>query len=127
MNRRCSSAWSKRASSRSGRSSEAFGQWNNAKIAILALFGATAGEAVVWYGGQFYALFFLTQTLKVPGVTAQIMIAIGLAIGTPFFILFGALSDQDRTEADHARGLRARGRDLLPDLPGHHPLRQSEA
>jgi MFS family permease len=74
--------------------SEAFGQWNNAKIAILALFGATAGEAVVWYGGQFYALFFLTQTLKVPGVTAQIMIAIGLIIGTPCFILFGWLSDK---------------------------------
>jgi MFS family permease len=74
--------------------SEAFGQWNNAKIAILALLGATAGEAVVWYGGQFYALFFLTQTLKVPGVTAQIMVAIALAIGTPCFILFGALSDR---------------------------------
>jgi MFS family permease len=74
--------------------SEAFGQWSNLKIAILALFGATAGEAVVWYGGQFYALFFLTQTLKVPGVTAQIMIAIALLIGTPGFILFGALSDK---------------------------------
>src|SRR5271170_6104568 len=74
--------------------SEAFGQWNNAKIAILALFGATAGEAVVWYGGQFYALFFLTQTLKVPGVSAQVMIAIALLIGTPCFILFGALSDK---------------------------------
>ena len=73
---------------------EAFGQWSNAKIAILALFGATAGEAVVWYGGQFYALFFLTQTLKVPGVTAQIMVAIALAIGTPCFILFGWLSDK---------------------------------
>jgi MFS family permease len=74
--------------------SEAFGQWSNLKIAILALFGATAGEAVVWYGGQFYALFFLTQTLKVPGVTAQIMIAIALLIGTPGFIIFGALSDK---------------------------------
>jgi hypothetical protein len=74
--------------------SEAFGQWSNLKIAILALLGATAGEAVVWYGGQFYALFFLTQTLKVPGVTAQIMIAIALLIGTPCFILFGALSDR---------------------------------
>src|SRR3954470_18658235 len=73
---------------------EAFGQWSNAKIAILALFGATAGEAVVWYGGQFYALFFLTQTLKVPAVTAQILIAVGLLIGTPFFILFGWLSDK---------------------------------
>jgi MFS family permease len=74
--------------------SEAFGQWNNAKIAIIALLGATAGEAVVWYGGQFYALFFLTQTLKVAGNTANIMIAIALIIGTPGFILFGALSDR---------------------------------
>jgi MFS family permease len=73
---------------------EAFGNWANLKIAILALLGATAGEAVVWYGGQFYALFFLTQTLKVPAVNAQIMIAIALAIGTPFFILFGWLSDR---------------------------------
>lgn len=73
---------------------EAFGQWSNLKIAILALLGATAGEAVVWYGGQFYALFFLTQTLKVPAVNAQIMIVIALAIGTPFFILFGWLSDK---------------------------------
>jgi MFS family permease len=73
---------------------EAFGQWSNAKIALAALLGATAGEAVVWYGGQFYALFFLTQTLKVPGVTASILIATGLLIGTPCFILFGALSDR---------------------------------
>src|SRR5579859_2412182 len=73
---------------------EAFGEWSNAKIAILALLGATAGEAVVWYGGQFYALFFLTQTIKVPAVTAQIMIAVGLLLGTPFFVLFGWLSDK---------------------------------
>ncbi|MGX4774422.1 MFS transporter [Bradyrhizobium guangdongense] len=73
---------------------EAFGEWNNAKIAILALLGATAGEAVVWYGGQFYALFFLTQTLKVPAVPAQIMIVVALALGTPFFVIFGMLSDK---------------------------------
>jgi MFS family permease len=73
---------------------EAFGNWANAKIAILALFGATAGEAVVWYAGQFYALFFLTQTLKVPAINAQIMIAVALLIGTPFFIVFGWLSDK---------------------------------
>jgi MFS family permease len=73
---------------------EAFGQWSNAKIALAALLGATAGEAVVWYGGQFYALFFLTQTLKVSGVTASILIATALLIGTPGFILFGALSDR---------------------------------
>jgi MFS family permease len=74
--------------------SEAFAEWSNAKIALLALFGATAGEAVVWYGGQFYALFFLTQTLKVPAVTAQIMIVVALALGTPGFVLFGWLSDK---------------------------------
>ena len=61
---------------------------------IAALLGATAGEAVVWYGGQFYALFFLTQTLKVPAVTAWIMIAVSLALGTGGFILFGWLSDK---------------------------------
>jgi MFS family permease len=74
--------------------SEAFGEWKNLKIAILALLGATAGEAVIWYGGQFYALFFLTQTLKVSPVAASIMIAIALAIATPGFILFGSLSDR---------------------------------
>ena len=74
--------------------SEAFGEWANAKIAIFALLGATAGEAVVWYGGQFYALFFLTQTLKVSGASAQIMIVIALALGTPGFIIFGWLSDK---------------------------------
>jgi MFS family permease len=73
---------------------DAFGNWAHAKIAILALFGATAGEAVIWYGGQFYALFFLTQTLKVNGATANILIAVSLLIGTPGFILFGWLSDK---------------------------------
>jgi MFS family permease len=73
---------------------EAFGNWSNAKIAILALLGATAGEAVIWYGGQFYALFFLTQTLKVNAATANILIAVSLMIGTPGFILFGWLSDK---------------------------------
>jgi MFS family permease len=73
---------------------ESFGRWSNAKIAILALLGATAGQAVVWYAGQFYALFFLTQTLKVDAPTANILIALGLVIGTPFFIFFGWLSDR---------------------------------
>jgi MFS family permease len=74
--------------------SESFGQWKNLKIVILALIGLTAGQAVVWYTGQFYALFFLTQALKVDGATANIMIAIALLIGTPFFIVFGTLSDK---------------------------------
>jgi hypothetical protein len=73
---------------------EAFGRWSNAKIAILALLGGTAGQAVVWYAGQFYALFFLTQTLKVDAPTANILIALGLIIGTPFFVFFGWLSDK---------------------------------
>src|SRR5438067_1288453 len=73
---------------------EAFGTWSNLKIVILALLGLTAGQAVVWYTGQFYALFFLTQTLKVDGFTANILIALSLVIGTPFFIVFGALSDR---------------------------------
>jgi len=73
---------------------EAFGRWDNAKVALLALLGGTAGQAVVWYTGQFYALFFLTQTLKVDGTTANILIALSLVIGTPFFIFFGWLSDK---------------------------------
>jgi MFS family permease len=73
---------------------EAFGRWENAKVALLALLGGTAGQAVVWYTGQFYALFFLTQTLKVDATTANILIALSLLIGTPFFIVFGWLSDK---------------------------------
>jgi MFS family permease len=74
--------------------SESFGQWKNLKIVILALIGLTAGQAVVWYSGQFYALFFLTQALKVDGATANIYVAVSLLIGTPFFIIFGTLSDK---------------------------------
>ncbi|GAB4554325.1 MAG: MFS transporter [Rhizobacter sp.] len=73
---------------------ESFGKWKNLKIVILALVGLTAGQAVVWYTGQFYALFFLTGALKVDGATANIMIAISLILGTPFFIIFGTLSDK---------------------------------
>lgn len=74
--------------------SEAFGQWKNAKIAILALLGATAGQAVVWYSGQFYALFFLQNILKVDGQSANLMVAASLVLGTGFFIVFGWLSDK---------------------------------
>ena len=73
---------------------EYFGQWKNLKIVILALIGLTAGQAVVWYTGQFYALFFLTQSLKVDGATANLFVAASLIIGTPFFIVFGAWSDK---------------------------------
>ncbi|MES2126293.1 MAG: MFS transporter [Pseudomonadota bacterium] len=73
---------------------ESFLKAKNAKIVVLALVGLTMGQAVVWYTGQFYALFFLTQTLKVDGATANILIAISLALATPFFIFFGSLSDR---------------------------------
>ena len=74
--------------------SESFGQWKNLKVVILALFGLTAGQAVVWYTGQFYVLFFMTQVLKVDGTTANLLVAASLLIGTPFFIVFGSLSDK---------------------------------
>ena len=73
---------------------EAFGRWSNLKWVLIALFGAVAGQAVVWYAGQFYALFFLEKTLKVDGATANILIAIALGLATPGFILFGWLSDR---------------------------------
>ena len=73
---------------------EAFGRWPNLKLVLIALFGAVAGQAVVWYAGQFYALFFLERMMGVDGATANILIAIALAIGTPFFIVFGWLSDR---------------------------------
>ncbi|HWU98541.1 MAG TPA: MFS transporter [Oxalicibacterium sp.] len=73
---------------------ESFGQWKNMKIVILALVGLTAGQAVVWYAGQFYSLFFLTQTLKVDLSTANLLIAGALLLATPFFVIFGTLSDR---------------------------------
>jgi MFS family permease len=73
---------------------ESFGQWSNARIVLLALLGATAGQGVVWYTGQFYALFFLQNTLKLDFQTAYLLIAVALVIGTPFFVVFGRLSDR---------------------------------
>ena len=73
---------------------ESFARWENLKIVIMALLGGTAGQAVVWYTGQFYALFFLLQTLKIDPQTANLLIAGSLLIGTPFFVIFGSLSDR---------------------------------
>jgi MFS family permease len=73
---------------------EAFASWPNARLVLIALFGAVIGQAVVWYTGQFYALFFLEKVMRVDGATANIMIAIALVIGTPFFLVFGWLSDR---------------------------------
>ena len=74
--------------------SEAFGRWGNLKWVLVALLGAVAGQAVVWYTGQFYALFYLEKVLKIDGGTANILIATALVIGTPFFVFFGWLSDR---------------------------------
>ena len=73
---------------------ESLANWKNGKIVLLALLGLTAGQGVVWYTGQFYALFFLTAQLKVEPTVAQLMIGASLIIGTPFFIIFGTLSDK---------------------------------
>ncbi len=73
---------------------EAFARWGNLRLVLIALFGAVAGQAVVWYAGQFYALFFLERTMRVDGATANILVAVALAIATPGFILFGWLSDR---------------------------------
>ena len=73
---------------------EAFANWSNAKIVLLALLGGVMGQGVVWYTGQFYALFFLQSILKVDGYTANLLIAWSLLLGTGFFIVFGALSDK---------------------------------
>ncbi len=73
---------------------ESFGQWSNLKVVLLALVGLTAGQAVVWYTGQFYALFFLEKTLKVDGPLTNTLVAFALILGTPFFVVFGWLSDK---------------------------------
>ena len=73
---------------------EAFGRWPNLKIVLIALFGAVMGQAVVWYCGQFYALFFLERTLKVDGATTNILTALALLLATPGFVIFGWLSDK---------------------------------
>ena len=73
---------------------EAFTQWANLKRVLISLFGATAGQGVVWYTGQFYALFYLQTILKVNNTSANFIVAIALLLGMPFFVLFGALSDR---------------------------------
>jgi MFS family permease len=73
---------------------ESFGQWKNAKFVLIALFGLVAGQAVIWYTGTFYSLFFLQNILKVDGLEANIIVAIALGIGTPLYVLFGWLSDK---------------------------------
>jgi MFS family permease len=92
---------------------------------LLALLGATAGQGVVWYTGQFYALFFLTITLKLDYVSAYSLIALSLLIGTPFFIFFGWLSDRIGRLKIILAGCLDRRVDFLPAVQGAYPLRQS--
>jgi MFS family permease len=73
---------------------ESFAHWDNAKVVLIALFGAAAGQGVIWYTGQFYALFFLTGTLKLPWKTGYLIVAVALAMGTGLFLFFGWLSDK---------------------------------
>ncbi|MDO8714870.1 MAG: MFS transporter [Polynucleobacter sp.] len=96
---------------------ESFGQWKNLKIVILALFGLVAGQAVVWYTGQFYALFYLTQVLKVDAKTANLLIAASLVIGTPFFVIFGAWSDKIGRKVIIMSGLLLAVITYIPNTP----------
>src|SRR5678809_1637642 len=73
---------------------EAFTEWENLKRVLISLFGATAGQGVVWYTGQFYALFYLQTILKVNPTSANYIVAAALLMGMPFFVVFGALSDR---------------------------------
>ena len=101
---------------------ESFFHYPNNKYVLLALLGATAGQGVVWYTGQFYALFFLVITLKVDYITAYELIGLSLIIGTPFFIVFRMALRPHRPAQDHSGRLRHRGDHLLPAVPGSDAL-----
>ena len=104
---------------------EAFGNWSNLKIVLVSLAGAVMGQAVVWYCGQFYALFFLERTLRVDGATTNILTAIALCLATPCFVLFGWLSDKIGRKPIILAGCSARGADVFPAVPRADPVRQS--
>ena len=106
---------------------EAFGQWDNLKIVMLALLGATAGQAVVWYTGQFYALFFLKKTLKIDSKTANLLMAGCAADRHAVLRRVRRAVGPHRPQEDHHGRLPARGADLLPDLQGADALREPGA
>ena len=91
---------------------EAFTKWENLKIVLISLFGATAGQGVVWYTGQFYALFYLQTILNVNATSANYIIAMRAAAGMPFFVVFGALERPHRAQMDH-HGRMSAGDDYL--------------
>ena len=107
--------------------SEAFGQWKNAKFAVIALFGLVAGQAVVWYTGQFYALFFLQSILRVDMFTANVLIAWSLILGTARLRVLRFALRPHRPQADHPGGLPAGRAHLLPGLQVPHRDRESDA
>ena len=101
---------------------DAFTKWPNLKLVLISLFGATAGQGVVWYTGQFYALFYMQTVLKVDIKTANIIVAIALLIGMPFFTVVGALSDRiGRKKLMMARCLLA----VLTYIPIYHAMERA--
>ncbi len=98
---------------------EAFTEWPNLKRVLISLFGATAGQGVVWYTGQFYALFYLQTILKVNGTSANYIVATALLLGMPLFVFFGALVGPHRPQAHHDGRLPHRGAVVPADLPRH--------
>ena len=95
---------------------EAFTHWANLKLVLISLFGATAGQGVVWYTGQFYALFYLQTILKVNVTSANYIVATSLLLGMPFFVVFGGLSDRIGRKKNHDGGMPAGGDFVLADL-----------
>ena len=96
---------------------EAFTQWVNLRRVLISLFGATAGQGVVWYTGQFYALFYLQTILRVHPVSANYIIAIALLLGMPFFVVFGALSDRIGRKKIMMAGCLLGGAHVHSDVP----------
>jgi len=114
--------WERPRRHRSRKRSES---WSNLKIVLVSLAGAVMGQAVVWYAGQFYALFFLERTLRVDGATTNILTAIALVLATPGFVFFGWLSDKNRQKADHPHRLLAGDGDVFSIVRRAYPVRES--
>ena len=106
---------------------ESFFRYPNNKYVLLALLGATAGQGVVWYTGQFYALFFLTITLKLAFIPTYVLIGLSLVIGTPFFIVFGWLSDRIGRLKIILAGCAIAAVTSLPTVCGVDALHQSRS
>jgi MFS family permease len=103
---------------------ESFGKWSNLKIVLMVLFGATAGQGIVWYTGQFYALSFMQSVLKLDIIKSSTVVAVAILFGMPFFTVFGALSDKiGRLKIMMAGNLIA----ALTYLPIYHAMKNAAA